>query len=399
MGKITDSNNFWYIKKNPITKVGVFPYQGKQIDKSLEPDKVYYVLRPKEELFKEETLNSLRLIPLVDNHTMIGEGELTAPEKKGIDGVMGDDVTHDENTIYNDLKIFSNKIKDEISEGKKALSLGYWCKYEKQPGVYNGQRYDFIQRDIRANHLALVNKGRMGEDVRVYDSQDTLSFAMDSLDISEEEIKKQAEYKPIQGENKMAEENKKTVAADEDKRKLIDEIGGILKDKVSEEDWKTIVGKIEKVAYNASEAGKGTDEDDKDKKDKETKKGEDKCGKDEDKKEGKDNDEQKKDDKKTISEDEMFELIAKRDELAKGVEKVVGTFDYSKMSTKQVAKYACDHLDIKAEDGQEISAVQGYLKGIEKQQKTIITMETSAQDSASEDFVDTDFENYMGNAK
>ena len=35
-----------------------------------------------------------------------------------------------------------------------------------------------------------------------------------------------------------------------DKRKVIDEVGGILKNKVSEEDWKTIIGKIEKVAYN-----------------------------------------------------------------------------------------------------------------------------------------------------
>ncbi len=38
-----------------------------------------------------------------------------------------------------------------------------------------------------------------------------------------------------------------------DKRKLIDEVGGILKGKVSEEDWRTIIGKIEKVAYEGSE--------------------------------------------------------------------------------------------------------------------------------------------------
>ena len=43
--------------------------------------------------------------------------------------------------------------------------------------------------------------------------------------------------------------------AKEDKRKLIDEIGGILKDKVDEEVWRTVVGKLEKIAYEKSEAG------------------------------------------------------------------------------------------------------------------------------------------------
>lgn len=37
-----------------------------------------------------------------------------------------------------------------------------------------------------------------------------------------------------------------------DKRKIIDEIGGILKGKVSEEIWRTIIGLVEKDAYNPS---------------------------------------------------------------------------------------------------------------------------------------------------
>ncbi len=48
---------------------------------------------------------------------------------------------------------------------------------------------------------------------------------------------------------------------DVDKRKDIDEIGGILKGKVDEELWRTIIGKVEKIAYNNSEAGKHDDVD------------------------------------------------------------------------------------------------------------------------------------------
>lgn len=38
-----------------------------------------------------------------------------------------------------------------------------------------------------------------------------------------------------------------------DKRKLIDEIGGMLKGKVDEEVWRTIIGKAEELAYTGSE--------------------------------------------------------------------------------------------------------------------------------------------------
>ncbi len=60
---------------------------------------------------------------------------------------------------------------------------------------------------------------------------------------------------------------------DVDKRKLIDEIDGILKGKVDEELWQTIIGKAEKIAYDKSSAGtadnsqaKNEDEDDEDEK-------------------------------------------------------------------------------------------------------------------------------------
>lgn len=46
----------------------------------------------------------------------------------------------------------------------------------------------------------------------------------------------------------------------EDKRKLIDEVGGILKGKVDEEIWRTVIGKLEKIAYKSSEDDKADNE-------------------------------------------------------------------------------------------------------------------------------------------
>ncbi len=64
-------------------------------------------------------------------------------------------------------------------------------------------------------------------------------------------------------EQKMEENKDKKLtkdAASEDKRKLIDEIGGILKGKVDEELIRTILGKAEKLAYEGSETSEADDE-------------------------------------------------------------------------------------------------------------------------------------------
>ena len=148
----------------------MFPYLGSQIDESLEPDKVYYVYRPAEELFSEEAIASFNAVPvpLVDDHTMIGK-DYTPAEQKGVDGVISN-VRQSGDELIGDLAIYSENMKDKINHGKKDLSMGYFCSYDLTPGEWNGQHYDAIQRDIRSNHVALVKDGRCGHSVRVYDA-------------------------------------------------------------------------------------------------------------------------------------------------------------------------------------------------------------------------------------
>lgn len=73
-------------------------------------------------------------------------------------------------------------------------------------------------------------------------------------------------------EKEKDKEDEKATNEDVDKRKLIDEVGEILKGKVDEEVWRTIIGKIEEAAYDKSEAGtadnKAKNEDEEDDKDK-----------------------------------------------------------------------------------------------------------------------------------
>lgn len=182
--KKVDFNGFWRIDNNPISKVGIYPYLGKQISPELEPDKIYMVYRPAEELFSDEAIESFNQnpVPLINDHTMIG-AQFTAPEKKGIDGVINN-FHRNGDVLVGDISIFSEDMKANIEAGKKELSMGYFCNYDLTPGTYKGQHYDAIQRDIRSNHVALVDHGRMGSDVRVYDS-----FCFDAMDAEFEENK------------------------------------------------------------------------------------------------------------------------------------------------------------------------------------------------------------------
>lgn len=380
--KIIDHNDYWYIKDNPLSKVGVFPYLGKTISPDLEPDKVYYVLRPEEELSKEETLETFKLIPIVDDHTMLGNKEGMQPaEEKGIHGVIGDNVYYKDGVIYGDLKIFSETLKDEIENGKKELSMGYFCDYELTPGEYGGQHYDAIQRNLKINHIALVQEGRMGADVRVYDHK----FTFDTI--------KELKMAELKEETPKVENQDACKDEDVDKRALIDEIGGILKDKVDEELWRTIVGKIEKIAYNNSEAENNDEvieEKTEELKDEPVK---DETVKDEEivapVEEPKENG--KTDVNVSVSMDEMIKAIAERDELVEAVKPLIGdNADYKAMTADAVAKYACDKLDIKVAQGMERAALTGYIKANKKQTVTYsldnAVMAAPKQDAAFEAF-------------
>lgn len=181
-----DGNGWFEVKANPISKVGVFPYSGAQLGKTgPEAQRIFQVYRPAEELADPECIASFRLIPWIDNHTPIGPtlqamSDAAIPaEAKGVHGVVGEDVFFKDGTLYGNIKAFSNILADLIAAGKRELSAGYRCVYDMVSGVFEGQHYDCVQRQIRGNHLALVEQGRMGPDVAVMDH---FTFSIDTKD-------------------------------------------------------------------------------------------------------------------------------------------------------------------------------------------------------------------------
>lgn len=372
--KEEDVNGFWLIPDNPMTKIGVFPYLGRQISPELEPDRIYQVLRPKEELTRPETLKSLELIPLTNEHEMLGKG-FTPVEEKGCHGTTGQNVKVNGNLITNDLKLLSEEIKNEVESGKKDLSMGYRCRYELTEGEFEGQHYDAIQRDIIFNHIALVDEGRMGSDVRVMDS-----FTFDS-------IKELTQNK----ENNMDEEKK---TQDEDKREIIREVMAIAAkpneefEGGEEEKIDTITKKLEALAYNPSEAGNNDADLPDDKKDGEDEDEEKHCGdEDEEKKDetpagdedpekscGDEDEEKKDEEEKPVSMDAAIKYIARRDNLIKRLRPVIGdNAKFPSMTIKEITKYACDKLDIK----NSYDSLDGYLRAESRKLNVRVSLDSA----------------------
>lgn len=181
-----DLNGWFEIKGNPLSKVGVFDYSGAQVGAPpADADRIYRVYRPAEELAAPETLASFRLTPLINDHTMLGEG-FTNAEDYGVDGVIGEDVYFSDDVLRGNIKVFSKALAEDIKKGKTELSCGYRCIYDFTAGSWNGQVYDVIQRKIRGNHVALVDEGRMGPDVSVLDHLIFTVDAKEQMPVDEE---------------------------------------------------------------------------------------------------------------------------------------------------------------------------------------------------------------------
>lgn len=181
MPRILDENGYITIPDNPISKVGVFDYLGREIG-APDPNRLYKVYRPAEALADPECIESFKLAPFIDEHAMLGKFGIPA-ERKGMQGVIGEQVYFDEPYLRGNLRIHSTAAQALVNNGKIELSPGYRCKYDFTPGVFDGQRYDAIQHTIRGNHLALVDEGRTGPDVSVQDHVSHFTITLDSAEV------------------------------------------------------------------------------------------------------------------------------------------------------------------------------------------------------------------------
>lgn len=141
-----------------VTRAGVFEYRTAD-------GKVTRELRHPDEVFHADSLESLALVPVTDLHPV--EPVTSANARKYQAGAVGEVVERDGEYVKARVSVTDTDLIAKIMSGRHEVSCGYTCDVESQSGVYEGQPYDTIQKNIRYDHLAIVPRGRAGREVRL----------------------------------------------------------------------------------------------------------------------------------------------------------------------------------------------------------------------------------------
>jgi len=138
------------------TNIGVFPYM-------LEDGSVRRELRLPDEVFHKDSIKSLRMKPMTNDHPMEKNGVTPDNIKNYQVGSTGDDIRTNAYAISVPMVITDKKAIEDVKGGKIALSCGYTVEHDNTPGNWCGVQYDCKQKNIRYNHLAIVDRGRAGD--------------------------------------------------------------------------------------------------------------------------------------------------------------------------------------------------------------------------------------------
>jgi len=177
----TETDEGFFQGRAIVTCVGVFSYRN--ADNSVTRE-----LRLPEEVFHPDSLESMKGKPVTNNHP---RNRVTADNAKKYQvGSIGTDPSswvdqyagsyagspNLRGSNYTDgfhvaatVTITNADAIADVKSGKTALSMGYTCDIEDAPegSVWCGMAYDCVQRKIRYNHLAIVDKARAGDAAKI----------------------------------------------------------------------------------------------------------------------------------------------------------------------------------------------------------------------------------------
>jgi hypothetical protein len=142
-----------------VTNIGVFPYltgDGELVGE----------LRHPEDVLDMSSLQSLKNKVITNDHPSVLVNVENVKEHQV--GFLGSDIRNDAYFVSIPLTITDkDTIKEVQEEGKRALSCGYTAELHDESGVYLGTHYSGRQKNIRYNHVAVVDRGRAGDAARM----------------------------------------------------------------------------------------------------------------------------------------------------------------------------------------------------------------------------------------
>jgi len=173
IGGMKETQDGYLVGSLRCARTGIQQYLG--VELGLPTMDVISVYRPESEVFSRDSLASYANKPISDDHPPVNV-DATNWKQYG-KGDIGSDVVRDGEFVSVSYKIMDSDTIVKVKAGKSEVSMGYMAEIEFTDGVTpDGQAYQAIQKNIRINHLAIVDRGRAGSECGFSDSANTLKW-------------------------------------------------------------------------------------------------------------------------------------------------------------------------------------------------------------------------------
>ena len=179
-----DSNGQLICENVVLARTGYYDYLESELIEGGSPQKIVKVYRSPEEVFDPVSMRSMNFKPLTDDHPSenVTPDTVGSLQKGFMTNVRRGDNEFSE-CLMADLVVTDPYVIDEIRSGRKRdLSVGYTADIVDEGG-------QFVMKNIRGNHIALVDAGRAGN-ARIRDSKPVVDFVAKGSFNSLEELKK-----------------------------------------------------------------------------------------------------------------------------------------------------------------------------------------------------------------
>lgn len=166
----------------PIARTGTYKYLREEV--GLDGSGVVDVYRTEDQVFDKTAMASFEGKAFTDTHPSVDVGAdnwsiYAKGETRNVRRGAGDF----SNCLMADIIVRDPIVINEIRSGaKREISSGYECEYVEEDGK-------IYQRNIRGNHVALVQAGRAGNQVKIYDEKKVINSEYRKLKMIEKALK------------------------------------------------------------------------------------------------------------------------------------------------------------------------------------------------------------------
>lgn len=151
-----------------VAKTGTQQYLRRELGLDGDPNAAVTVYRPPEEVFSADSLATYNAADISIHHpNKLIDSTSFKEVTKGVSASQG---RQDGDYVVCDLIVKDADAIKQVESGLVELSAGYTAEYHHEPGVTaDGVPYEYVQRDIKINHIALVPTARAGRQARIFD--------------------------------------------------------------------------------------------------------------------------------------------------------------------------------------------------------------------------------------